>query len=613
MNPVSHCAEDSHLAAAMSTNLCEDLVTTDPATATLDPMVRIALGQVNTTVGDLDGNASLMTAWAAKATDAGADLVCFPELAITGYPPEDLVLRPEFVRDNLRALADLATAAAGGCAVLVGFVDRTERGLHNAAALLAGGEVVARYHKVKLPNYGVFDEARTFVPGDAACPVRMASSALGLSVCEDAWWPGRPWTDYEHLGAAVIPNINASPYHVRKTAERLDVVRDRAKETRAWIVYVNAVGGQDELVFDGGSMVVAPDGTLEWRAATFEEDLLIVDLDVDAVPDSYPGPDVAGPVSAKPPLPDPNRPDWPEGPEEVYHALVVGLGDYVRKNGFREVVLGLSGGIDSALVATLAVDALGPDAVRALAMPSPFSSEGSISDARDLAERQGIRLDVVRIDDVFAAYRGTLAPLFQGTEEGVAEENLQARIRGNLLMALSNKFGSLVLATGNKSEMAVGYSTLYGDLAGGFAPIKDVPKTLVYEVCRWRNESAKRAGLPEPIPQPIVDKPPSAELRPGQVDTDSLPAYDDLDPVIEAYVEDDRSPEEIVAEGADPAVVDRVVAMIDRAEYKRRQAPPGVKITPKAFGRDRRLPITNRYRPSAGPGAAAGPTSTRDA
>ncbi len=579
----------------------------------LPEMVRIALGQVNTTVGDLDGNASLMAAWAAKATDAGADLVCFPELAITGYPPEDLVLRPEFVRDNLRALDDLAKVAAGGCAVLVGFVDRTDRGLHNAAALLAGGEVVARYHKVKLPNYGVFDEARTFVPGDAACPVRLASSALGLSVCEDAWWPGRPWTDYERIRTAVIPNINASPHHTWKTAERLEVVRDRAKETGAWIVYVNAVGGQDELVFDGGSMVVAPDGTLAWHAATFEEDLLVVDLDVDAVPDSYPGPAVDGATATKPPLPDPHRPDWPEGPEEVYQALLLGLGDYVRKNGFAEVVLGLSGGIDSALVATLAVDALGPDAVRALAMPSPFSSEGSVADARELADRQGIRLDVVRIDEVFAAYRDALRPLFQGTEEGVAEENLQARIRGNLLMALSNKFGSLVLATGNKSEMAVGYSTLYGDLAGGFAPIKDVPKTLVYEVCRWRDEQALRNGEREPIPQAIVDKPPSAELRPGQVDTDSLPPYDELDPVIEAYVEDDRSPEDLVAEGADPAVVDRIVGMIDRAEYKRRQAPPGVKITPKAFGRDRRLPITNRYRRTPGaPEGAGGPTSTRD-
>src|SRR6266540_2425336 len=397
-------------------------------------MVRIALGQVNTTVGDLDGNVELMVRWAHEAAGAGADLVCFPELAITGYPPEDLVLRPEFVRDNLGALEDLTAATAGGSAVLVGFVDRSERGLHNAAALLSGGEVVARYHKMKLPNYGVFDEARTFVPGDAACPIRLASSALGISVCEDAWWPGRPWTEYEAIRTAVIPNINSSPYHMRKTAERLEVVRDRAKETGAWIVYVNAVGGQDELVFDG---------------------------DVGEAPEAYPGPEVPG-STAKLAPPDADRPPWPEGPQEVHHALALGLGDYVRKNGFGEVVLGLSGGIDSALVATLATDALGPGAVRALAMPSPYSSEASVADAREVARRQGFRLDEVPIDDVFAAYRGALGPLFGDTEEGVAEENLQARIRGNLLMALSNKFGSLVLATGNKSEMAVGYSTLYG-------------------------------------------------------------------------------------------------------------------------------------------------------
>src|SRR3954470_5928303 len=478
-------------------------------------MVRIALGQVNTTVGDLDGNAALMASWAAKATEEGADLVCFPELGITGYPPEDLVLRPEFVRDNLRALDDLARATAQGCAVLVGFVDRTEPGLHNAAALLSGGSVVARYHKVKLPNYGVFDEARTFVAGEAACPVRLASSALGLSVCEDAWWPGRPWTDYEQLRTAVIPNINASPYHERKSAERLRVVRDRAKESGAWIVYVNAVGGQDELVFDGGSMVVAPDGTLAWHAAAFEEDLLVVDIDAGEPPPSYPGPEVAGAAARQPALPDPARPDLPEGPEEVYRALVVGLRDYVRKNGFEEVVLGLSGGIDSALVATLAVDALGPGSVRALSMPSPYSSEGSVADANELARRQGIRLDVVPIDDTFEAYRASLAPLFEGTQEDVTEENLQARIRGNLLMALSNKFHSMVLATGNKSEMAVGYSTLYGDLAGGFAPIKDVPKTLVSGVCGWRTAAPAGGGEAEPIPAATVEKPPSAELRPG--------------------------------------------------------------------------------------------------
>ncbi|MDP9342234.1 MAG: NAD+ synthase [Actinomycetota bacterium] len=569
-------------------------------------MIRIALGQINSTVGDLDGNVDKMVEWTARATEAGADLVCFPELAVTGYPPEDLVLRPQFVRDNLEALEDLARRTAGGSAVLTGFVDRTERGLHNAAGLLAHGEVVARYHKVRLPNYGVFDEQRYFVPGEAACPVRLGSSALGISVCEDAWWPGPPWEQYARMHAAVIPNINGSPYYRGKSIERLDVVRARARETGAWIVYVNAVGGQDELVFDGGSMVVAPNGDMSWHAAMFEEDLLVVDIEVPEAPPDYPGPSIEG--TAKPEPPDPRRPAWPGGVEEVYRALVVGLGDYVRKNGFREVVMGLSGGIDSALVATLAADALGPGCVRALAMPSPYSSAESVEDAVDLAGRLGIRLDEVRIDDVFKAYLGALEELFRDTPEGVAEENLQARIRGNMLMALSNKFGMLVLATGNKSEMAVGYSTLYGDLAGGFAPIKDVPKTLVYELARWRNGRSH----PAPIPERVIEKPPSAELRPDQRDTDSLPPYQELDPIIEAYVEEDRSPEEIVAAGANAALVDRVVAMIDRAEYKRRQAPPGVKITPKAFGRDRRLPITNAYGRTRPPEGPAGPVSTRE-
>jgi NAD+ synthase (glutamine-hydrolysing) len=567
---------------------------------------RIALGQINTTVGDLGGNAAKMAEWAARATSAGASLVCFPELAITGYPPEDLVLRPEFVRDNLWALDDLARETAQCCAVMTGFVDRGPAGLYNAAAVLAGGEVVARYHKVKLPNYGVFDERRYFTPGDAACPLRLASSALGLTVCEDAWGPGRPWDDYGREHASVIPNINASPYHRRKTAERLAVCRDRARETGAWIVYLNAVGGQDELVFDGGSMVVSPEGELAWHAAAFDEDLLVVDIDVPTAPSDYPGPRIDVPSDSRALL-DPSRPPWPEGPEEVYRALVLGLGDYVRKNGFREVVIGLSGGVDSAMVATLATDALGTEAVRTLAMPSPYSSAGSLEDAHDVARRLGVRIDEVRIDDVFKAYLSALEDLFRGTDEGIAEENLQARIRGNLLMALSNKFGSLVLATGNKSEMAVGYSTLYGDLAGGFAPIKDVPKTLEYDLARWRNGQSD----PPPIPEAVIEKPPSAELRPDQRDTDSLPPYEELDPIIEDYVEEDRSPEEIMAAGADRELVERVVAMIDRAEYKRRQAPPGVKITPKAFGRDRRLPITNRYRRVAMPQREKGPTSPR--
>jgi NAD+ synthase (glutamine-hydrolysing) len=574
-------------------------------------VVRIGLGQINTTVGDLNGNIDRMVIAAAEASRAGADLVCFPELAVTGYPPEDLVFRAAFVTDNLDALADLARRTADGSAVLVGFVDRSGLGLHNAAALLSGGTVVARYHKHKLPNYGVFDEARYFTPGEAGCSLRLASSALGISVCEDIWAPGPPFDEYERQRVKIIPNINASPYHRRKTAERFEVCRARARETGAWIVYVNSVGGQDELVFDGGSMVVSPDGELVWHALTFQEDLLVVDIEVpEAAPHFAPAGPVVG-ARPKPALPDPSRPPWPEGPEEVYRALTLGLGDYVGKNGFREVVIGLSGGIDSAMVATLAADALGPNAVRAVAMPSPYSSPESLADAEDVATRLGIRLDEIRIDDVFKAYLSALDEVFAETEENVAEENLQARIRGNLLMAISNKFGSLVLATGNKSEMATGYSTLYGDLAGGFAPIKDVPKTLVYDLARWRNARAVGAGETPPIPDRVMTKAPTAELRFEQKDSDTLPPYEELDPVLEDYVEEDRSPEEMIEAGMDPDLVWRVVTLVDQAEYKRRQAPPGVKITPKAFGRDRRLPITNRYRRRRRPMADEGPTSTR--
>ena len=538
--------------------------------------MRIALGQVGSTVGDLPGNVDLLTAWASRATEADADVVVFPELAITGYPPEDLVLRPAFVDDNLIALDALAANTTGGCSIVVGFVDRSDRGIHNAAALVGGGQVVARYHKIKLPNYGVFDEARTFTPGEAACPVRIAGSELGLSVCEDAWMPGPPFDEYAHQHTPVILNINGSPFHRGKADERIEISRARALETGSWIVYVNAVGGQDELVFDGGSVVVRPDGSLAHHAAMFEEDLLIVDIDGEN-------------SSAQ------DRAPWPEDLEQVYLGLVLGVRDYVRKNGFEQVVLGLSGGIDSAFVTVLARDALGPEAVRTLAMPSPYSSPESLDDAKQVASGLGVRLDVLEIGDVFSGYLDVLRETFRGTKEGIAEENLQARIRGNLLMAVSNKFGSLVLATGNKSEYAVGYATLYGDMAGGFAPIKDVPKTLVYELAKWRN--AIGGAETPPIPQRVLDKPPSAELRPDQKDTDSLPPYDVLDPIVEAYVEDDRSPEDIIAaRGLDPKLVDRVVEMIDRAEYKRRQAAPGIKITPKAFGRDRRLPITNRYR-----------------
>jgi NAD+ synthase (glutamine-hydrolysing) len=536
-------------------------------------VVRIALGQLNTTVGDLDGNVDRMAAWASRATAERADVVLFPELAITGYPPEDLVLRPEFVDDNLAALERLAKETADGCDVIVGFVDRSAAGLHNAAALLRGGQVATRYAKCKLPNYGVFDEKRYFVPGTASARVTIGDADVGISVCEDAWLPGPPFDDYG--GVSFIANINGSPFDVGKVHDRNGVLRDRARETGAWIVYVNVVGGQDELVFDGGSLVMAPDGTVVAWAERFVEDLLVVTLEEART--------AGGPA-------------WPEGPEEVYRAIVLGVGDYVRKNGFREVAIGLSGGIDSALVATIATDALGPEAVRGLAMPSGHSSTGSVEDAVEVARRLGIRLDTIEIQTVFDAYRAALADVFAGTGEGVAEENLQARIRGNLLMALSNRFGSIVLATGNKSEYAVGYATLYGDMSGGFAPIKDVPKTLVYELCAWRNRHAAELGETPPIPDSVIEKPPSAELRPGQLDTDSLPPYDVLDPIVLAYVEDDVGVDQIVERGiGDRETARRVAAMIDRAEYKRRQAAPGVKITPKAFGRDRRLPITDRY------------------
>lgn len=559
-------------------------------------MVRIALAQVNVTVGDLSGNVEKMAGFAAQATEAGADLVAFPELAITGYPPEDLVLRPEFVEDNLEALAALAFETRYGCAVMTGFVDSAPEDLsirYNAAAVLHGGGVIKRYHKIQLPNYGVFDERRYFTPGNRVCPMRVATAAVGLSICEDAWHPDAPFDEYAALGAGVIININASPFHRGKMDERIRIARERAIQTNAWIVYVNLVGGQDELVFDGGSMVVSPDGEVAWRAPLFDEDLLVVDLDVPEASPTFPG--SGTPTIPKRGLAYPPNVAWPDDTATVYAALVTGVRDYVAKNGFAEALIGLSGGIDSALVAVLAADALGPDAVRVLAMPSRYSSPESVEDAREVAAALGLRLDEIGIERTFEAYLRTLDPLFGETEPNVAEENIQARIRGTLLMALSNKFGSLVLATGNKSEYAVGYATLYGDMAGGFAPIKDVPKTLVYELCRWRNELAAEAQRQRPIPERVLTKPPSAELRPDQQDSDSLPPYEELDPIIEAYVEDDRSPDDIVLDGFDPDTVQRVVTMIDRAEYKRRQAAPGVKITPKAFGRDRRLPITNHY------------------
>ncbi|MEE8362647.1 MAG: NAD+ synthase [Dehalococcoidia bacterium] len=595
-------------------------------------ILRIALAQINTSVGDLDGNARKITDGIAAARAAGAAFVAFPELAITGYPPEDLVLHPRFVADNRARLAEVARAATGIAAV-VGFVDGLERRgtpAYNAAALLDGGRVVHVYRKIHLPNYGVFDERRYFAPGDE-CPVLElppqgagegtgGPARIGISICEDVWEPVGPVEVQRAAGAEVSVNINASPFEAGKHRARLDLISGLARRNQVFACYVNQVGGQDELVFDGTSLVFGPDGRLMAEGARFEEDLLVLDLDLDeaarvrselawtAPPQreladvGRPAAVVAGaarraPLEALPPR-APRAALSPEG--EVYRALVLGTRDYVRKAGFEKVVIALSGGIDSTLTAAVAVDALGAVNVLGIALPSRYSSEGSLTDAADLADRLGIELWTVPIEPAHGAFEEMLEARFTGTTPGVAEENVQARIRGNIMMTISNKFGRLVLTTGNKSEMATGYATLYGDMAGGFAVIKDVPKTLVYRLCEYRN----RCGPGSPIPQAVIEKPPSAELRPGQLDRDSLPPYEGLDRLLERYVEERLDAAEIIAaedavDGprADAGTVRRLLAMVDRNEHKRRQAPPGVKITGLAFGRDRRMPIASRYRP----------------
>jgi NAD+ synthase (glutamine-hydrolysing) len=564
--------------------------------------LRIACAQLNLTVGDLHGNEERIRLAMKWAEDHDADVLLVPELAITGYPPEDLVLREGFVERNLGVLERLAEGSRS-TATVVGFVDRLPAGVSdddsgtrhvaNAAAVICSGEVRAVYHKVLLPNYGVFDEARYFVEGSPAPQLwEIGGVATGVSICEDIWSPAGPPAGQAAAGARVLLNINGSPYHVGKGEERAALLSDEARRDGTPVVYLNAVGGQDELVFDGESMVFEADGDLVYRAAQFEEELFVIDL---PLPGDRP---VTGPlvsVSPDPPGREPmSRPAVQsrlEANAEVYGALVCGLRDYVAKNGFGSVVIGLSGGIDSALAAAVAADALGPKAVRGITMPSRYSSEGSVSDSEKLAANLGIHLDVVPIEEVFSAFLEALDPLFDGAEPGVAEENLQARIRGTILMAVSNKHGGMVVATGNKSEMAVGYATLYGDMAGGYAVLKDVYKTLVYRLARWRNWSG------EVIPSTIIDKPPSAELRPDQVDTDSLPPYDVLDEVLIRYVDRDLDRAAIVADGFDEATVAEIATMVDRNEYKRRQAAPGVRITQKGFGRDRRLPITNRFVP----------------
>jgi NAD+ synthase (glutamine-hydrolysing) len=577
--------------------------------------LRVALAQINPTVGDLTANSELIVEAIGVAEEAEADIVVFPELAITGYPPEDLLLKPGFVADNLAALGKVAAATTRTVAV-VGFVDEATD-LYNAAALCAFGEVRGVYHKVVLPNYSVFDEARYFAPGRGAANLwGIGGVRVGISVCEDVWSPTGPIAAQAAAGAELMININASPFYADRLIEREALVGTRASDASVPLVYVNTVGGQDELVFDGGSMVFDASGRVITRLAQFHETVAVVDLEVRpvfrkrlldprgrqaAIP--LPVTEITGASRHTGPIdtPLPMAPRL-EVEEEVYRALVTGTRDYVEKNGFSDVVIGLSGGIDSAIVAVVAADALGPERVHTVAMPSRYSSDGSSTDAEELARRAGVDHRSIAIEPAHAAFVEMLADSFAGRAEDLTEENLQSRIRGVTLMALSNKLGWLVLTTGNKSEAAVGYSTLYGDTAGGFAVIKDVPKTLVYRLCEWRNaQNATLSGPRQPdalpvIPEAILTKPPSAELRPGQRDDQSLPPYDVLDPILEAYVEGDLTAGELVATGHDEDIVRRIVRLVDLAEYKRRQTPPGVRVTPKAFGRDRRMPITNRYR-----------------
>ena len=597
--------------------------------------MRLALCQLNATVGDIYGNAERIGEGMRAAAEQGAELVLFPELALTGYPPEDLLLKEHFLADAAAALAGLAGQAREIVAV-VGFPERAED-VFNSAAVLADGAVHAVYRKVYLPNYGVFDEQRYFQAGPAGAVIDVGSERIGLTVCEDMWEPGPPASDEAHAGATLILNISASPYHAGKGAQRERMFAQRARDNVACVAFCALVGGQDELVFDGHSCVIDHNGVTVARAAQFREQLLVCDVDLQAAAAARLRDPSQRPAARRsqqsalvlPALPAPTSEAATVtggglaellAPEEaeVYTALALGLRDYVRKNGFQRVVLGLSGGIDSALVACIAADALGPRCVNTAIMPSPYSSSATQDDARALAAALGTHVHEFKIAPVMGSYEIALQEEFAGREQDLTEENLQARIRGNLLMALSNKFGWLVLATGNKSEMSVGYTTLYGDLAGGFALIKDVPKTLVYRLCTWRNSDAgalaadaiaSQAGGPQesvddappaasrrPIPITIIERAPSAELRHDQRDEDSLPPYAVLDRILEGYVELDQSAEQLIAQGLPAEDVQRTIRLVDLAEYKRRQAPPGIKITPRTFGRDRRMPITNRYR-----------------
>jgi NAD+ synthase (glutamine-hydrolysing) len=574
-------------------------------------VIRIALAQINPTVGDFAGNAAKIIANIERARAAGADIVAFPELSLPGYPPEDLLLKPQFIEANLEAL-DEVIAASKGIVTIAGFVAKTAD-IHNAAAVICDGELKGVYHKAYLPNYGVFDEYRYFQAGEQAPIFVYGDVLIGVNICEDIWYPGGPTQIQALAGAQLVINISASPYYAGKGYDRERMLATRAEDNAVALAYVNLVGGQDELVFDGDSLVIDERGRVVARGKVFEEDLIVADINADRVfkerlhdprrrqerieflsegigverivlrerlPERTVRPEIISVIEPR-----------PERTEEVYRALVMGTRDYVRKNGFEQVIIGLSGGVDSALTACIAVDALGAEQVTCVFMPTRFSSFESGRDAAQLAKNLGVAYHVIPIEETFEQYLKMLQPIFDHTPMGVAEENIQARIRGNILMALSNKFGALVLSTGNKSEVSVGYCTLYGDMAGGFALLKDVPKTLVYDLCAYRN---RRDGRPV-IPEYIITRPPSAELRENQKDTDSLPPYEVLDAILELYVEDDLSVEAIVAEGFNEQTVRWVVKHVDLNEYKRRQAAPGIKITTRAFGRDRRMPITNKF------------------
>ncbi len=567
--------------------------------------IRFAMAQINPTVGDLSGNRDKILKFISDARSLGCDIVTFPELSLTGYPPEDLLLKPQFIEDSLKTLKEVVHKAENITAIL-GCVDKVKDDLFNAAALIHDGKLVNIYHKILLPNYGVFDEKRYFKPANECFAFRFDGIKIGINICEDIWEGDGP-AKFEALkmGASIIVNISASPYYAGKLHLRENMLAERAKETSSLIFYNNLVGGQDELVFDGGSMIVDWKGKVLARGRQFEEDLVLFDLNVEdflknrkrpkrkSIKAHFKSCEVSvkrQPVKLRPPFP-PRNIEKLGSIEEIYKALVLGTKDYVTKNGFKKAVLGISGGIDSAVTACIAVDALGKDNVMGVTMPSIFTKEETRSDAVCVARNLGIKVTTIPINSVFQAYSRTLKKEFKGKRPDITEENIQARIRGNILMGLSNKFGWLVLTTGNKSEMSTGYCTLYGDMAGGFAIIKDVPKMVVYQLAEYRNAVADK----ELIPKTIIKRAPTAELKPRQKDQDALPPYSLLDSILKLYVEEDKSFNEIVAQHFDPKIVKKVISMVDRNEYKRRQGPPGIKITPRAFGKDRRFPITNRY------------------